>query len=128
MVSQIGIELARYLLGIEEIPRTGGLSARNLRLIDERLTRDGVAPSLEELAVVCGLSVRHLTRAFRASRRCSIGDYIAECRIQRAMLHLEYILSGALDVLCDLMPVSGAENQGSQDEHVQRALQQLSSI
>ena len=84
MASQIGIELARYLLGIEELPRTGGLSARNLRLIDERLARDGAAPTLEELAVLCGLSVRHLTRAFRASRRCSIGDYIAECRIQRA--------------------------------------------
>jgi hypothetical protein len=31
MAGQIGIELARYLLGIEELPHTGGLSPRNLR-------------------------------------------------------------------------------------------------
>jgi AraC family transcriptional regulator len=71
-------------MGIEDLPRTGGLSARNLRLIDERLVENGAPPSLSELAGLCGLSLRHLTRAFRSSRRRSIGNYIAECRIQRA--------------------------------------------
>ena len=84
IAGQVGIELARYLTGIEELPPTGGLSARNLRLVDERLAQDGAAPGLTELAALCGLSVRHLTRAFRTSRRRSIGNYIAECRIQRA--------------------------------------------
>lgn len=84
MAGQIGIELARYLVGIEDLPHTGGLSARNLRLIDERLVENGAPPSLSELAALCGLSVRHLTRAFRTSRRLSIGTYIAECRIKRA--------------------------------------------
>jgi AraC family transcriptional regulator len=84
MAGQVGIELARYLTGIEELPHTGGLSPRNLRRIDERLAQDGAPPSLTDLADLCGLSVRHLTRAFRTSRRRSIGDYIAECRMQRA--------------------------------------------
>jgi AraC family transcriptional regulator len=84
MTGQIGIELARYLMGIEESPRLGGLTPRCLRLIGERLRQDGAPPTLSELAVLCGLSVRHLTRAFRSSRRRSIGDYIAESRIQRA--------------------------------------------
>jgi AraC family transcriptional regulator len=84
MAAQIGIELARYLKGIEERPCTGGLSPRNLRLIDARLTQDGAPPTLSELAILCGLSVRHLTRAFRASRRRSIGRYIADERMQRA--------------------------------------------
>jgi AraC family transcriptional regulator len=84
MAGQAGIELARHLTGIQEPPTTGGLSAANLRLIDERLAQDGVPPNLTDLAGLCGLSVRHLTRAFRASRRCSIGSYIAECRIERA--------------------------------------------
>ncbi len=84
MAGQVGIELARHLTGIEEPPRTGGLSARNLRLIDERLEQDGAVPDLSELAGLCGLSVRHLTRAFRTSRRRSIGSYIVECRILRA--------------------------------------------
>jgi AraC family transcriptional regulator len=55
-----------------------------LRLVDERLAENGAPPSLTELADLCGLSVRHLTRAFRTSRRRSLGSYIAECRIQRA--------------------------------------------
>jgi AraC family transcriptional regulator len=84
MAGQISIELGRYLMGVEELPRTGGLSPRHLRLIDERLRGSGAPPSLTELAGLCGLSVRHLTRAFRTSRRRSIGDYIAECRIQQA--------------------------------------------
>jgi AraC family transcriptional regulator len=84
MAGQINIELGRYLAAIEEPPRRGGLSARHLRMIDERLAQTGAPPGLTELADLCGLSVRHLTRAFRASRRRSIGDYIAECRMQQA--------------------------------------------
>jgi AraC family transcriptional regulator len=53
-------------------------------MIDERLAQSGAPPSLTELAGLCGLSVRHLTRAFRTSRRRSIGDHIAECRIEQA--------------------------------------------
>ena len=96
ITGQLGIELARYLMGIEELPRTGGLSARNLRLIDERVAQDGAPPGLEELAGLCGLSVRHLTRAFRTSRRRSIGDYIAESRIQRA----KHLLASGSSVKC----------------------------
>ncbi|HEX4377903.1 MAG TPA: helix-turn-helix transcriptional regulator [Steroidobacteraceae bacterium] len=83
VTAQIGLELARYFNGIGKQPRTGGLSARNLRFIDDRLEQQGAPPSLTELAGLCGLSVRHLTRAFKESRRCSIGDYIAERRIDR---------------------------------------------
>jgi AraC family transcriptional regulator len=84
VTAQVGIELARYFTGIEERPCTGGLTARNLRLIDERLAEDGAPPSLSDLAGLCGMSVRHLTRAFRSSRRRSIGSYIAESRMERA--------------------------------------------
>jgi AraC family transcriptional regulator len=84
LAGQAGIELARHLTGIEELPCQGGLSARNMRLVEERLAVDGASPSLAELAQLCGLSVRHLTRAFRTSRQRSLGEYISECRIQRA--------------------------------------------
>jgi AraC family transcriptional regulator len=83
MARQVAIELAGYLVGIQDVPHRGGLSPRNLRLIDERLAADGAAPSLTDLASLCAVSVRHLTRAFRTSRRLSIGEYIAECRMQR---------------------------------------------
>jgi AraC family transcriptional regulator len=94
LAGQIGIELARYLIGIEELSHTGGLSPRNLRLIDERLAQNGAPPGLSELAGLCGLSVRHLTRAFRTSRRRSIGNYIAEYRIQR----VKHLLASGISV------------------------------
>jgi AraC family transcriptional regulator len=83
ITTQIGIELARHFSLIGRQPRIGGLSARNLRLIDERLAQDGAPPSLTELARLCGLSVRHLTRAFKETRGSSIGIHIADHRIGR---------------------------------------------
>ena len=44
-------------------------------------------PTLSELAALCKLSVRQLTRGFRASRSCSIGDYVVNSRIVRAKRH-----------------------------------------
>jgi AraC family transcriptional regulator len=84
MAGQIVIELARYYRGVEQSRAAGGLSADKLRLIDERLAEQSAPPSLGELAALCGFSVRHLTRAFRISRQCSIGSYICEWRINQA--------------------------------------------
>lgn len=83
MAAEAVIELSRYFTGIEE-RLSGGLAAWRLRLIDERLTDDYAAPSLTELADLCNISVRQLTRSFRVSRGRSIGKYIAEHRIDHA--------------------------------------------
>lgn len=84
ILGQIAIELARHLRNIDEPMTIGGLAAWRLRLIDERLARPGAPPSLPELASLAALSVRQLTRAFRASRGCSLGEYITDARIERA--------------------------------------------
>jgi AraC family transcriptional regulator len=84
VANQIVVEFARYCLGIEQTRVAGGLAPRKLRLIDERLAEVGPAPSLSELAALCGMSVRHLTRSFRASRCRSIGNYIVECQTNHA--------------------------------------------
>ncbi len=84
MLTQLLIELYRHLDAGEEAQRRGGLSARSLNLIEQRMQDDAQPPSLSELAELCGLSVRHLTRAFRASRGKTIGAYIAEHRITQA--------------------------------------------
>ena len=84
LVSQAAIELARHLNGCEEETVAGGLAPWRLRLIDERLSDMTCQPSLAELAALCGLSVRHLTRAFRNTRGCSLGDYIAGQRMEQA--------------------------------------------
>jgi AraC family transcriptional regulator len=88
MTAQIAIELGRYLRGIETAGDTGGLAPWRLRLIDERLAEQAPeqpgSPALAEVAALCGLSVRHLARGFRASRGCSIGEYIANHRVEQA--------------------------------------------
>lgn len=84
MVAQTSIELSRYLMGLEEETLMGGLPAWRLRLIEQRLAEDSIPPSLTELAELCRLSVRHLSRAFKVSRGRSIGSYIAEHRINHA--------------------------------------------
>jgi AraC family transcriptional regulator len=63
---------------------TGELARWRLLAIDEPLNDAQEIPTLSELAALCKLSVRQLTRGFRASHGCSIGDYIANSRIERA--------------------------------------------
>jgi AraC family transcriptional regulator len=84
IAGQLAIEVARYCQAIAEGPIAGGLSSWRLRRIDERLQQPGPPPSLGELADLCGLSVRQLTRGFKTSRGCSIGDYLAQGRILTA--------------------------------------------
>jgi AraC family transcriptional regulator len=81
---ELAVELGRFCLEAVERAVTGGLASWRLRRIDERLGDDPTAPSLDELAKLCGISVRQLTRGFRASRGCSIGDYIEQRRMETA--------------------------------------------
>lgn len=89
MAAQTVIELARYIAGIDEEKAIGGLSPWRLRLIDERLAGDIAPPSVTELAALCNISVRHLTRAFRVSRGRSLGNYVLEHRITHAKKLIE---------------------------------------
>jgi AraC family transcriptional regulator len=82
--AQIAIELGRYCAAVNEGPVTGGLAPWRLRLIDERLHEVQAAPTLAELADLCKLSVRQLTRGFRTSRGRSIGDHVAHSRLEHA--------------------------------------------
>jgi AraC family transcriptional regulator len=81
---ELAVELGRFCLEVVERSITGGLASWRLRLIDERLSDDPSAPGLKELAALCNVSVRQLTRGFRASRGCSIGDYIEQRRMETA--------------------------------------------
>jgi AraC family transcriptional regulator len=84
LAGELAVELARFGLEVAEPRVTGGLSGWRLRLIDERLADDPRAPDLKELAGLCGISIRQLTRGFRASRGCTIGDYVEQRRMERA--------------------------------------------
>lgn len=84
IAGQLAIEIGRFCVAIEEKPATGGLASWRLRLIDERLRNLRSPPTLAELAVMCNLSVRQLTRGFRTSRGVSISEYTAHSRIEGA--------------------------------------------
>ncbi len=88
LAGQLAIEVARYCQAISEGPVSGGLASWRLRLIDERLDEPGAPPSLGDLAKLCNISKRQLTRGFAASRGCSIGDHIAATRIDLAKRQL----------------------------------------
>jgi AraC family transcriptional regulator len=84
IAAQLVIELGRYFVQFDDTPRTGRLAQWRLELIDGRLRDAESIPTLAELAALCNISVRQLTRGFRTSRGCSIGEYVADCRIERA--------------------------------------------
>ncbi len=79
------IEAARALRSAEACSfRKGGLSARNLRLIEDRVRSTEAMPTLAELAALCQLSSRHLVRAFQAETGRTIGDYVQRLQLERA--------------------------------------------
>ncbi|PEQ11875.1 AraC family transcriptional regulator [Novosphingobium sp. PC22D] len=85
---ELAVELGRYCLEVAERPITGGLAGWRLRLIDERLAADAPPPTLSELADLCAISVRQLTRGFKVSRSCSIGDHVEQRRMEAAKRRL----------------------------------------
>ncbi len=70
------------------------MPAWKLKLIDGRLKELGEIPTLAELAALCNVSVRQLTRGFRASRGCSIGEHIAQNRLA----HATHLLAGSQSI------------------------------
>lgn len=95
MSMQLSIELGRYCL--KQTPRAAvkakGLSGTQLQTINERLLQLGAPPSLAELAELCHLSVRQLTRAYRQSTGATIGEAIAQIRIDNAITLLSQGMS-----------------------------------
>ena len=83
VTAQLAIELSRYCSKVQA-HSDAGLANWRLKRIDERLREPGPAPSLSELAQLCGLSVRQMTRGFRISRDRSIGDHVANSRVEHA--------------------------------------------
>lgn len=85
IVALLAIELARHFTAASAVDTKGGLASWRLRLADERISDPAaVYPTATELAALCRLSPRQFSRAFRASRGCSIGDYLAQTRIETA--------------------------------------------
>jgi AraC family transcriptional regulator len=76
--------------------RTGGLAPWRMRLIRERVFSDQPTAQLTELADLCGMSVRHLTRAFKADTGMTIATFVAHAMVDRARLLLSNSVSPTL--------------------------------
>lgn len=83
---ELAVELLRYRTMIDE-RSIAGLPAWRLQLIDDYLLQH-IRPSLAQLAAECGLSVRHLSRAFRLSRGMPLGQYAAQMQLRTAKSRL----------------------------------------
>ena len=89
LAMQVAIELSRYCETLQEACSSGGLASWRLLLIEERISRPGAPPRLGELAGLCRMSERQLTRGFRESHGCSLGNYIAARQLARAKILIE---------------------------------------
>lgn len=81
---QLAVELQRHYREGSPPAKSGRLAPWRLRRIDDRLRSSDEPASLAELATLCGLSVRQLSRGFRASYGLSIGQHVARLRIEKA--------------------------------------------
>jgi len=85
IIAQLAIELARHFSAASAADTKGGLASWRLRIVDDRIGDvSAIYPTAAELASLCRLSPRQFSRAFRASRGCSISDYLAQARIEAA--------------------------------------------
>jgi AraC family transcriptional regulator len=106
--TQLQIELFRFGTTGNTPRGRGGLASWQLRLIEERLMQVHEAPTLAELATLCRISVRQLSRAFRASQGTNLGSYVAE----RQMRHARRLLGDGHSVAetATLLGFSSASN------------------
>jgi AraC family transcriptional regulator len=89
VVAQLAIELSRHMIRANEKDEKGGLASWRQKLIDQRLAdRSKLFPTVGELAELSKLSPRQLSRAFKASRGCAIGEYLTQYRIEAAKRRL----------------------------------------
>jgi AraC family transcriptional regulator len=74
----LAMELARSLEDSRDDRnrRQGGLAPWRLRLIQQRAESDAAMPGVAELADLCGLTVRHLCRAFKIETGQTPGEYV----------------------------------------------------
>jgi AraC family transcriptional regulator len=62
----------------------GGLSPHHKRLIRERVDSQRPLPNRDELADLCDMTIRHLSRAFRTETGQTLGSYIDSVMVDRA--------------------------------------------
>jgi len=81
------VELARRLrqeTSREPELHRGGLAAWRMKVLFDRVHADRPAPGITELAELCALTPRQLSRAFKAETGMTLGRYVDEETMERA--------------------------------------------
>jgi AraC family transcriptional regulator len=86
LAKQLAGEIVRKFKLRDATPgfRSGGLAPWRMQLIRQRLLEDQPLPKLEELATLCDMTVRHLTRAFRSESGQTLGRHVETAMVERA--------------------------------------------
>ena len=88
---EIAVEIARTIEQRRRSAhrRSGGLPSWRMRLMLQRIYAEEPLPKVGELAGICGMTVRHLGRAFHAQTGKTLGKFIAAAMAERAGKMLE---------------------------------------
>ena len=87
----VTMELARYLSARPpgDDSTSGVLSAQQMRRIGECIADlQGGAPTVSQIADLCGISTRHFTRLFRQTTGQSVLSFVNDRRLERARSYL----------------------------------------
>lgn len=86
LVTALAVALIRRVGSgqIASVRRSGGMAPWRMRRIRERVRAELPAPNVSELAELCGMSARHLARAFKSETGQTIAQYVQEAIIERA--------------------------------------------
>jgi len=89
LATVIIVELARHLRAdYPERVESGKLAPVQLRRIRERAAADIPAPSVGELARLCGMGERNLLRLFKATTGTTVSAYLKQIQVNRARNYL----------------------------------------
>lgn len=118
LAKQLAVEIIRKfdLRAADPEYHAGGIAPWRMKLIRERLLSERPPPALAELAELCGMTARHLSRAFRTETGQTLGRYIEATMVERAiaMLSAGTSVSGVARAL-------GYSNSGSFATAIRRA-------
>jgi len=84
MQTLAAIELQRVFDRAQQAKNSGRLAAWQYRKIRMALAEAEKAPTVAELASLCGISARHLNRQFQALTGRTVADYVTHYWIERA--------------------------------------------
>lgn len=86
LAKQLAVEIVRkFKLRSDDSTRhVGGLAPWRMKLIRQRLHSESLPPRLAELADLCDMTIRHLSRAFRTETGQTIGRSIEAAMVERA--------------------------------------------